>query len=182
MIYKKLSKNRRWYMDIRSNVFENGGKLPAKCGAMDGNQFPGLVWRLSPANTKTFALTVIDKNYSANKTISEWGNVTLPPKEKLKGGEYAHLILVNIPGTERSLDKETDFGRILTGTAAEFGQKGDVYAGPNPPPGTGVHEYEFKVYALDTELKLKSSDTLQEFLKATSGHVLATAAIVGRMG
>ena len=169
-------------MDIRSNVFENGGKLPAKCGAMDGNKFPGLVWRLSPANTKTFALTVIDKNYSANKTISEWGNVTLPPKEKLKGGEYAHLILVNIPGTERSLDKETDFGTILTGTAAEFGQKGDVYAGPNPPPGTGVHEYEFKVYALDAELKLKPSDTLQEFLKATSGHVLATAAINGRMG
>ncbi len=169
-------------MDIRSNVFENGGKLPAECGSMGRNQFPGLVWRLPPANTKTFALIVIDKNYAANKTISEWGNITLPPKEKLKGGEYAHFILVNIPGTERSLNKETDFGTILTGTLAEFGQKGDVYAGPNPPPGTGVHEYEFKVYALDTELKLKPSDTLQEFLKATSGHVLATAAIVGRFG
>ena len=169
-------------MDIRSQVFDNGGKLPAKCGAMNGNEFPLLVWRLPPANTETFALTMIDKSYTGNKTISEWGNVTLPPKEKLKGGEYAHLILVNIPGTERSLNKETDFGTILTGTVAEFGQKGDVYTGPNPPPGTGVHEYEFKVYALDTKLKLKSSDTLQEFLKATSGHVLATAAINGRYG
>jgi len=169
-------------MDIRSNVFDNGGKLPAGCTATGGNQFPGIVWRLSPPNTKTFALTVIDKNYSGNKTISEWGNVTLPPKEKLKGGEYAHLVLINIPASERSLNKETDFGTILTGTVAEFGQKGDVYAGPNPPPGTGVHDYEFKVYALDNELKLKSSDTLAEFQKAISGHVLATAAIVGRFG
>ncbi|MFA5367747.1 MAG: YbhB/YbcL family Raf kinase inhibitor-like protein [Dehalococcoidia bacterium] len=169
-------------MDIRSNVFENGGKLPAKCGAMGGNQFPGIVWRQAPEKTKTFALTVIDKNYAENKTISEWGNVTLPPKEKLKGGDYAHLVLINIPGTERSLDKETDFGTILTGTAAEFGQKGDVYAGPNPPPGTGVHEYEYRVYALDTELKLKQSDTLEEFRKAISGHVLAEAAITGRFG
>jgi hypothetical protein len=169
-------------MDIRSQVFENGGTLPAKYGAMGGNQFPLLVWRQAPEKTKTFALTVIDKNYTENKTVPEWGNVTLPPKAKLKGGDYAHLILVNIPGTERSLNKETDFGTILTGTLAEFGQKGDVYAGPNPPPGTGVHEYEYKVYALDTELKLKSSDTLEEFLKATSGHVLATAALIGRYG
>ena len=169
-------------MDIKSQVFENGGKLPAYCSAMKGNVFPLLVWILPPANTVTFALTVIDKNYAGNKTIPDWGNITLPPKEKLKGGEYAHLILINIPSTERRLDKETDYGTILTGTLAEFGEKGDVWAGPNPPSGTGVHEYEFKVYALDTELKLKSSDTLQEFLKATSGHVLATAAINGRMG
>jgi len=169
-------------MDIRSQVFDNGGKLPAKCGAMNGNEFPVLIWRGAPENTVTFALTVIDKNYSGNKTIPEWGNITLPPKEKLKGGEYAHLILVNIPGTERSLNKETDYGTILTGTLAEFGQKGDIYAGPNPPPGTGVHEYEFKVYALDTKLKLQSSDTLQQFLKAISGHVLATATIIGRYG
>jgi Raf kinase inhibitor-like YbhB/YbcL family protein len=169
-------------MDIRSVVFDNGGKLPPKCGAQGGNQFPRLFWRFPPAKTATFALTVIDKNYAENKTIAEWGNVTLPPKAKLKGGEYAHLILVNIPGTERSIFHENDHGMILTGTLAEFGQKGDIYAGPNPPPGTGVHEYEFKVYALDTELKLKSSDTLQEFLKATSGHVLETAAITGRLG
>ena len=165
-------------MDIRSNVFENGGKLPAKCGAMDGNKFPGLVWRLSPANTKTFALTVIDKNYSANKTISEWGNVTLPPKEKLKGGEYAHLILVNIPGTERSLDKETDFGTILTGTAAEFGQKGDVYAGPNPPPGK-VHHYTFRLFALDSMIALKNGAGRKKIENAMKGHVLGKAELVG---
>ena len=169
-------------MDIRSQVFDNGGKLPAKCGAMGGNEFPRMVWRFPPEKTATFALTVIDKNYAENKTIAEWGNVTLPPKANLKGGEYAHLILVNIPATERSILKETDFGTILTGTLAEFGQKGDVYAGPNPPPGTGVHEYEFKVYALDTKLNLKASDTLKEFFAAISGHVLATAAINGRLG
>jgi len=149
---------------------------------MGGSEFPRLVWRFSPEKTASFALTVIDKNYAENKTIAEWGNVTLPPKSKLKGGEYAHLILINIPATERSIFKETDFGTILTGTVAEFGQKGDSYAGPNPPPGTGVHDYEFKVYALDTKLNLKSSDTLQEFQKAISGHVLATTAITGRLG
>ena len=169
-------------MDIRSNMFANGGTLPAKCGAMGGNEFPRLVWRAAPEKTVTFALTVIDKNYPENKTVPEWGNVTLPPKAKLKGGEYAHLILVNIPATERSLVKETDYGTILTGTLAEFGQKGDVYAGPNPPLGTGVHAYEFKVYALDTTLKLKASDTLKEFKEAISGHVLATAAINGCLG
>jgi Raf kinase inhibitor-like YbhB/YbcL family protein len=169
-------------MDIRSQVFEDGGTLPAKCGAMGGNEFPRLVWRAAPEKTKTFALTMIDKDYTENKTVPEWGNVTLPPKSQLKGGEYAHLILINIPDTERSLVKETDFGTILTGTLAEFGQKGDIYAGPNPPHGTGVHEYEFKVYALDTELKLQPTDTLKEFMEAVSGHVLDTAAIVARYG
>ena len=52
------------------------------------------------------------------------------------------------------------------------------YGGPCPPSGT--HRYFFKLYALDTQLKLSSTATKADVESAMSGHVLAQAALMGR--
>ena len=52
------------------------------------------------------------------------------------------------------------------------------YGGPCPPPGK-AHRYFFKLYALDTELKLKPGVTKKDLLKAMDGHVLAEGQLMG---
>ncbi len=52
------------------------------------------------------------------------------------------------------------------------------YGGPCPPGGT--HRYFFKLYALDTMLKLESGATKAQVETAMSGHILAHAELIGR--
>jgi Raf kinase inhibitor-like YbhB/YbcL family protein len=52
------------------------------------------------------------------------------------------------------------------------------YHGPCPPPG-GPHRYVFKLYALDTELKLPPRKTVTEIERAMQDHVLAEAKLTG---
>jgi len=50
------------------------------------------------------------------------------------------------------------------------------YVGPYPP--NKDHDYTFKLYALDTELNLIPGYWLNDFYKASQGHVLTTAKTV----
>ena len=52
-----------------------------------------------------------------------------------------------------------------------------AYGGPCPPYGT--HRYFFKVYALNTQLDLKSNSTKKDVEKAMENHVLAEGELVG---
>ncbi|TMF53269.1 MAG: YbhB/YbcL family Raf kinase inhibitor-like protein, partial [Chloroflexi bacterium] len=46
------------------------------------------------------------------------------------------------------------------------------------PPGS-PHHYHFKLYALDTELTLRSGVSESSFQDAIKGHVLASGELVG---
>ena len=52
------------------------------------------------------------------------------------------------------------------------------YYGPCPPDRE--HRYFFKLYALDTELKLPEKAKKQQVEKAMEGHVLAKTELMGR--
>lgn len=52
------------------------------------------------------------------------------------------------------------------------------YGGPCPPPGK-QHRYFFKLYALDTEVKLHAMATKSALWQAMKDHVLADATLVG---
>ncbi len=47
-----------------------------------------------------------------------------------------------------------------------------------PPPGP-VHNYHFKLYALDAKLGLAAGATKADLEKAMKGHVLGEAELVG---
>ena len=52
------------------------------------------------------------------------------------------------------------------------------YGGPCPPSGT--HRYFFKIYALDTELKLDNKTTKDQLSQAMKDHLLAQGELIGR--
>lgn len=73
---------------------------------------------------------------------------------------------------------ETDEPFHIVQGKNDFGRIG--YNGPPcPPRGHGVHHYHFKVYALDTELKLEPGSSRKELEKAMEGHVIAWGEVVG---
>jgi hypothetical protein len=58
--------------------------------------------------------------------------------------------------------------------------RGNVgYRGPEPPPGHGVHRYQFKLYALDTPLNLAGGIDKDALLQAMEGHIIASAQLTG---
>ena len=71
-------------------------------------------------------------------------------------------------------DKKLENGAIQGTT--DFGRVG--YGGPCPPNGT--HRYYFKIYALDTDLKLQPGATKAQLLAAIDGHVLERGQLMGR--
>jgi len=87
------------------------------------------------------------------------------------GGTWDHWVVWNIVPTER-VEENTVPG---TQGLNSFGKQS--YGGPCPPSGT--HRYFFKVYALDTELKLPSSSRKKDVEKAMQNHVLAKGELVG---
>ncbi len=143
-----------------SSVFEDGGFIPAKytCDGEDVN--PPLRMSNLSENAKSLAIVVEDPD--------------------APGGVFAHWIAWNIPPVgeiPEGIPKEAKLSeplKIVQGKN-DFGRIG--YNGPCPPGG--VHHYHFKVYVLDTELKLEPGATKGELLKAMKGHVIQYGELVG---
>src|SRR5262245_8148450 len=53
------------------------------------------------------------------------------------------------------------------------------YGGPCPPPKDDAHRYFFRLYALDTELRLQPGALRMDVVPAMVGHVLATGHLMG---
>ena len=97
------------------------------CGGK--NISPQLSWQGVPKGTKSLVLTLID----LEGTRDYW----------------THWVIADIPPTTTSLARATR--SLPTGARAVMSNFGDlVYAGPCPPPGTGVHHYEITVWAMPT--------------------------------
>lgn len=99
------------------------------------NLSPHLYWENAPAETKSFAVTVLDESAPT-------------------GSGWWHWIIFNIPDTVKALEagagnvnlKLAPAGSIQSTTALQ--KQG--YGGPCPPQGGGFHKYVVTVYALKT--------------------------------
>jgi len=103
-------------------------------GCTGGNTSPPLAWRNAPAGTKSFALTLFDRD--ERSTPSGWWHwvvYDLPPAthQLAQGAGAAH---------SAALPPATLQGRTDLGTAA--------YHGPCPAKGDPPHRYVFTIYAL----------------------------------
>ena len=127
------------------------------------NISPCVEWTDVPVGTKSFVLSIIDRHPAAKN--------------------WVHWHLINIPASVREIpERASGAYRSLPVESMElrnsYGENG--YGGPNPPQGTGVHEYEIAVHALDIPtLSLGPFSTVAEGLAAMYGHVLATGSIIG---
>jgi Raf kinase inhibitor-like YbhB/YbcL family protein len=145
----------------------SGKYIPTKCAHRDvkggQNVSPAVEWTEVPGGTESFALSIIDRHPVAKN--------------------WVHWYVINMPATARAVSEHASgVHRALPGDSMElrnsYGDNG--YGGPNPPRGSGAHEYEITVYALDIpSLDLGPYATLKDCTAAMHGHLLASATVVG---
>ena len=115
---------------------------------------PPLAWEGAPEGTKSFALAVVDRHPVA--------------------GNYLHWLVIDIDPQRNSLEKG-----VASGSGLAEAKQLQPYVGPFPPSGT--HDYEFSLYALNTEtLDLPSSASLEDFSRAAEASSLAKSTLVGK--
>ncbi|MGH7987997.1 MAG: YbhB/YbcL family Raf kinase inhibitor-like protein [Candidatus Binataceae bacterium] len=140
--------------------FTPNRNIPSRFTCAGFDMSPELSWASVPAGTKTFALIVSDPD-ATHGTFIHWAIYNLPANQ------------TNLPQRVKKRHKRTYGGEQGTNSFGNIG-----YGGPCPPPGK-PHHYHFKLYALNTKLKLKPGATAAEVEKAMKGHVIATSDLVG---
>lgn len=139
-------------LDVTSVEFKAGEAIPTHyaCNAVS----PHIAWSQVPAETKSIVIICDDSD-------------AVPL--------FTHWVIFNIP----PMVKELQRGATVKGAIVARNSKNqNAFFGPCPPAGR-VHHYHFKVYALDTVLKLTAAATRAEVERALKDHVLATGELVG---
>jgi Raf kinase inhibitor-like YbhB/YbcL family protein len=143
-------------VELKNTAFADGAAIPERHTCDGDDVSPPLSWTEPPEGTVALALCLDDPD-AGRYPFTHWLGWGLPPSAGgLSGGEAA-------PSEGRN----------------DFGAAG--YRGPCPPPGK-PHRYVFRLYALDSEPDLGSSDRRLSFDRALESHVLATAELVGTYG
>ncbi len=145
-------------MEIKSSAFENRGTIPEKytCEGADIN--PPLELINVPKEAVSCVLIMDDPDV---------------PAFVRKDQMWVHWVVYDIPPhTKKIPENSTPPGVLGRGTGGEM-----RYQGPCPPDRE--HRYFFKLYALDTLLKLKPGASKQEIEASMASHVLAEAQLIG---
>jgi Raf kinase inhibitor-like YbhB/YbcL family protein len=139
---------------LSSEAFGDSGEIPRRHTCDGDDVSPALSWSDPPPDTRALALIVDDPDAPVG-TFTHWLAWNIDPQAgELREGESAPV------------EGRTDFGRAGWG-------------GPCPPPGHGPHRYFFRLHALDAELDVGSRAGRRELESALSGHVIATAELMG---
>lgn len=149
-------------MTLTSADIPADGPIPTahnypRCGGR--NLSPQLAWAGAPQGTRSFVLTMIDVD--------------------VKPAQWSHWVLVDLPASARELAQGVT---VLPGSAkAIVSNFGDAaYAGPCPPNGTGVHHYQFTIWALpEAGARLAADAPATGLLAELSRLSLAHASLTG---
>jgi len=166
-------------MQLRSNNFEHGQRIPAQCAfgkpgtpiALSDNRNPHLAWRDAPPGTRSFVLTCIDVDVpSRGDDVNKEGRIV---RAELPRVEFVHWLLADIPaecgelgegacsdgitphgkrepsGPPGSAQGENDYSGWFATDPAMAGTYLG-YDGPCPPWNDArLHHYHFQLHALD---------------------------------
>jgi Raf kinase inhibitor-like YbhB/YbcL family protein len=139
---------------LTSSAFAHGEAIPARHSCDGENVSPPLSWSGLPDGTRSLALIVDDPDAPV--------------------GIFTHWLAWGI---------DPEAGGLAEGEAAPVEGRNDFgvigYAGPCPPPGHGPHRYFFRLYALDSEVRLRAGANRKELERALEGRVLGLAELVG---
>jgi Raf kinase inhibitor-like YbhB/YbcL family protein len=142
--------------DIADGGAINKEQVYTRCGG--GNISPALSWNDAPAGTKSLAITAIDLDVKPN--------------------QWSHWIVLGLPPNVASLGKGTPLPADAKAEMTDFGDA--AYAGPCPPAGSGVHHYQFTVWALGTaKPQLPAHANANDVTAALQKNALAKASITG---
>lgn len=151
------NKSGRSIMQITSQSFIHESMIPVEFTCEGLGQSPKLSFKNVPDKTRSLALIMDDPDAPNG---------------------FVHWLVWNIDIKTGDLPKNASasMGSQLVQGTNSAGNVG--YKGPCPPSGT--HRYYFKLYALDTELKLPPSTTKDNLLKAMDGHIIGEAQLMGK--
>ena len=123
--------------ELSSKTFRPGAPIGAEnywnnFGCSGGNVMPDLAWRNAPAGTKSFAVTLYDKDAPT-------------------GSGFWHWVVYDIPAATTGLPGGANGGAVPAGAVegnTDLGKPG--FFGPCPPVGR-KHHYQFTVVALKVD-------------------------------
>lgn len=143
---------------LRADQASSGNDASGKaCGGK--NISPQLTWRGAPAETQSFALTLIDI-------------------DGRRGAGVTHWLLYNIPASVTSL-------ALGDGTAGKYTAGKNIYdqttyLGPCTSLGEAPHHYVVTIFALDVLPSLPPGLDRDNFIRAVQPHVIREMSIIGR--
>ncbi|MBD3192897.1 MAG: YbhB/YbcL family Raf kinase inhibitor-like protein [Candidatus Heimdallarchaeota archaeon] len=141
-------------MKITSPIFEHNQDIPKKYTCQGEDVNPPLNIHDVPPKTKSLVLIMDDPDAPM--------------------GVWDHWIVWNIsPEITKIEENSTPEGAIVGKNS--WNKKN--YGGPCPP--SKKHRYFFKLYALDTQLKLKANQGKKAVEKAMKDHILEQTELVG---
>jgi Raf kinase inhibitor-like YbhB/YbcL family protein len=142
---------------INSTAFKEGDTIPRIYTCDDQNVSPPLSWSGVPQGSISLVL-IMDDPDAPSGTFDHWILYNLPPD----------LTALSQDNPTIGMEGKNGFGRV-------------GYGGPCPPRGSN-HRYMIKMYALDTDLVLKSGSTKAQVESAIQGHILAQGQLMVRYG
>jgi hypothetical protein len=137
---------------VKSSSFKNNEMIPSQYTCNGLNINPELMIEELPANAKSLAIIVDDADAPS--------------------GCHCHWLVWDII-PQRIIEEDSAPGIQGRNSMGE-----NKYIGPCPP--SGLHQYHFKVYALDTKLSmLPPSTNEKELMAAMSRHIISSGELLG---
>lgn len=150
-------------LTISSPAFTDGGRIPREHTCEGADSSPPLTWNGVPPGTASLALIVDDPD---------------APDPAAPRMTYVHWVLYNLPPDLDALPVALRTDQLPEGAGSGLNDWGlPGYGGPCPP--IGRHRYFHKLYALDARLDGLDRPTKAQLEAAMSGHVLASAELMG---
>jgi Raf kinase inhibitor-like YbhB/YbcL family protein len=149
---------------ITSPAFQDSERIPDVYAMDGGNVSPALYWSRLPEGTAAVAIICEDPDAPGREAFTHWVLFNIPP---------------SLPGVPEGIPKEDKPSEVAGAEQGvnDFGNVG--YDGPAPPPGRGVHRYQFQLYALDEMLSLPPEVTKLALQWTMEGHILGKGVLRG---
>jgi len=148
---------------LSSSAFSGGGFIDleyAGMGVKGGSNisFP-LSWKGVPKSAKSLALSMMDKS----------------------AGDFIHWYVINLPTDIDHLSGEASPMNMPYSCAELRNGFGTIgYAGPDPAPGSGAHEYEITLYALSTRIDVSGNKSFDDLKNAVENNIIEKASLTGK--
>ena len=150
-------------LHLSSPAFAHQGEIPARHTCEGQDISPPLRFSGVPAGAQSLLLIVDDPD---------------APDPRAPKTTWVHWVLYNLPPGTSELPEGITSADLPVGTLEGLNDwKRTGYGGPCPP--IGRHRYFHKLYALDAPLPDLHAPAKAMLEQAMSGHVLATAELVG---
>lgn len=148
-------------LTLTSPAFNDGQRIPPKYTREGENLSPPLRWSGAPDGVKSYMLLVEDPD-APSGTFRHWAVLNIPPDTD------------RLPESVDTAPGDKPFKYLRN----DFGNAG--YDGPQPPRGSGLHHYHFRLAALDVpKLGTPPQAGVEQVWNEARQHVIEEADLVG---